>query len=81
MKSDDKTKEQLLKEIDLLKAKIAGLEKSETKHKQAEEALRIERENLKNIFAAMEDGVYIVNQQYDIQYVNPVLINDFGPYA
>ena len=47
---------------------------------RAEEALRLERDNLINILDAMEDGVYIVNQQYDIQYVNPVLVNDFGPY-
>ncbi|MCP4536580.1 MAG: PAS domain S-box protein [Chloroflexi bacterium] len=47
---------------------------------QAEQALRIERNNLKNIFETMEDGVYIVNQQYDILYVNPVLIKDFGAY-
>ncbi|MCD6566796.1 MAG: PAS domain S-box protein [Bacteroidales bacterium] len=51
-----------------------------TERKQAEEALQIERDNLKNIFSAMEDGVYIVNQQYDIQYVNPVLVKDFGVY-
>jgi len=43
-------------------------------------ALRLERDNLVNILDAMEDGVYIVDQQYDIQYVNPVLVNDFGPY-
>jgi len=54
--------------------------KNELERKQAEDALRIERDNLKNIFEAMEDGIYIVNQQYDIQYVNPVLENDFGPY-
>ena len=40
--------------------------------------MRVERDNLKNIFETMEDGVYIVNQQYDIQYVNPVLVKDFG---
>ena len=51
-----------------------------TERKKGEEALRIERDKLKNIFEAMEDGVYIVNKQYDIQYVNPVLIKDFGPY-
>ena len=51
-----------------------------TERKQAEEALCVERDNLKNIFEAIEDGIYIVNQQYDIQYVNPVLIKDFGPY-
>ena len=49
-------------------------------HNKAEETLRIERDNLKNIFEAVKDGIYIVNQQYDIQYVNPVLIKDFGVY-
>ncbi len=28
----------------------------------------------------MQDGVYIVNRQYDIEYVNPVLAKEFGPY-
>ena len=51
-----------------------------TQQKRAEEALRIEKDNLRNIFESMEDGVYILNQEYDIQYVNPVLIKDFGPY-
>ena len=60
--------------------KFVDLRRDITKRKRAEEALRIERDNLNNIFETMDDGVYIVNQQYDIQYVNPVLIKDFGPY-
>ena len=40
--------------------------------------MRLERDNLFNIFAAMEDGVYIVNKEFDIQYVNPVLQKEFG---
>jgi len=47
--------------------------------KQVESTLRIERNNLKNIFNSMQDGIYIVNKDYDIEYVNPVLIKDFGP--
>ena len=47
---------------------------------RAEEALRLERDNLINILEAMEDGVYIVNQQYDIQYANPVLQGNFGSF-
>lgn len=81
MKNNYKTNEQLLNKIDKLNNTIADLKKSESKHKQAEQELRIERGNLKNIFEAMEDGVYIVNQQYDIQYVNAVLTKDFGIYA
>ena len=51
-----------------------------TDRKKAERDLLIERDNLKNIFEAMEDGIYIVNQQFDIQYVNPVLKKEFGSY-
>jgi len=48
--------------------------------KRVEEALRVERDKLEQIFESMVDGVYIVNQDHDIEYVNPVLIADFGPY-
>jgi PAS domain S-box-containing protein len=51
-----------------------------TERKQVEETLRIERDNLRNIFESIEDGIYIVNQEYNIQYVNQALIKDFGPY-
>jgi diguanylate cyclase (GGDEF)-like protein len=49
-------------------------------HKQLEKEIRIERDKLKSIFEAMQDGVYIVNSNFDIQYVNPILVNDFGIY-
>ncbi|MEA1935377.1 MAG: ATP-binding protein [Thermodesulfobacteriota bacterium] len=52
----------------------------EVERDKAQDLLRLERDNLRNIFESIEDGVYIVNQQYDIQYVNPVLVKDFGPY-
>ena len=48
------------------------------KRKQAEEALRLERDNFINILETMEDGVCIVDQQYNVQYVNPTLVKDFG---
>ncbi|GAG01316.1 unnamed protein product, partial [marine sediment metagenome] len=50
----------------------------EEERKQAEETLKIERDNFLNILDSMEDGVYIVNKEYDIQYVNPALKKDFG---
>ncbi len=46
---------------------------------QAKETLREERDRLTSVFEAMEDGVYIVSQDYDIEYVNPVLTAEFGP--
>jgi PAS domain S-box-containing protein len=51
-----------------------------TERKQAEDALQIERDNFSNILGTMNDGVYIVDRHYDIQYVNPVLQKDFGSY-
>jgi len=51
-----------------------------TERKKAEEVLYHERNNLINILNSMEDGVYIVNQQYDIEYVNPSLIKEFGSF-
>lgn len=41
-----------------------------TEHKQAETELRMERDKLTMISESMLDGVYIVNKNYDIQYVN-----------
>ncbi|MFP3975517.1 MAG: PAS domain-containing sensor histidine kinase [Chloroflexota bacterium] len=64
---------------DTLREHMARLQESEAAHERAEVALQYERDKLKNILDAMEDGVYIVNQQYDIEYVNPALEAQFGP--
>ena len=47
--------------------------------KQSEEKLRLERDNLNSIFEAMEDGVCIINQQYEIEYVNKAFEKSLGP--
>jgi PAS domain S-box-containing protein len=46
---------------------------------KAEEALERERNKLKGILDSMKDGVYIVNQENEIQYINPVIEKKFGP--
>jgi len=51
-----------------------------TRRKQAERELQHERDNFLNILDSMEDGVYILNQQYDIEYVNPSLSKEFGQF-
>ena len=50
-----------------------------SERKLAEKALEVERDNLLNILKTMEDGVYIVDQQNHIEFVNPVLQKEFGP--
>jgi PAS domain S-box-containing protein len=46
---------------------------------QADDALRLESENIVNILKSMEDWIYIVNEQYEIEYINPALRKELGP--
>ena len=46
--------------------------------KKAEEAVQRENENFVNILNAIEDGVCIINQNFDIEYINPPLRKEFG---
>ena len=46
----------------------------------AQVVLQRERDNLVNVFEAMEDGVAIVSPRHDVQYVNPALVKEFGLY-
>ena len=47
---------------------------------ESEKRFITEKNKLNNIFKAMEDGVYVVNENFDIEYVNEVLTSDFGDY-
>jgi len=40
--------------------------------------LQIESDKLTAVFESMEDGVYVVNKDYDIQYANPAIQETFG---
>ena len=51
-----------------------------TERKQAERELQLERDNFLNILNSMVDGVYIVDQNFEIEYMNPILIKEFGQY-
>ncbi len=52
-----------------------------SRRKEAEEKLHLEHEKLINIFDSIEDGIYIVNQQYAVEYVNPAFKREFGPVS
>ncbi len=51
----------------------------EAKVKERTDELLLERDNLKGILDAMNNGVYIVNRQLKIEYANPALLREFGP--
>ncbi|MDR3556300.1 MAG: PAS domain S-box protein [Syntrophobacteraceae bacterium] len=50
-----------------------------TARKRAEQALVLERNKFRRFLDSLPFGVYIVNDQYNIEYVNSVLSSDFGP--
>jgi PAS domain S-box-containing protein len=50
-----------------------------TERKQAEEALFFERNKFRRFLDSLPVGVYIVDDRYDIEYVNPVILHEFGP--
>jgi PAS domain S-box-containing protein len=57
---------------------LVGMVEDITARKAAEEVLRRELDNLTRVFEAMADGVYVADQDYNIQYVNPALTREFG---
>jgi PAS domain S-box-containing protein/diguanylate cyclase (GGDEF)-like protein len=59
--------------IDALAQEIKDRERSQL-------SLQREKDNLSNVLEAMEDGVHIVDRDFNVVYVNTALQRDFGPY-
>ena len=49
-----------------------------TKEVELEERIKEERNNLNSIFENMTDGVYLVSEEYKVEFMNKVLISAFG---
>ncbi|MBS4021261.1 MAG: diguanylate cyclase [Dethiobacter sp.] len=41
--------------------------------------IELERNRLKSILDSMADGIYIINQKFEIEYSNPAFAREFGP--
>jgi PAS domain S-box-containing protein len=52
-----------------------------TERKQSEESLYLEKEKLKSILDHMNDEIYIVDSNCNVQYVNPALRSERGDVA
>ena len=52
-----------------------------TEKKQTEANLKFERERFIHVLNVLEDGIYVVNKNYDVEYVNLVIEREFGPVA
>jgi len=77
MQSEELRKAQV--ELAKLTAANAQLQKEIEEGKQAEKDLQVALHKLQGILEAMNDGVYIANKHYDIEYANPVIEKEFGP--
>ncbi len=73
------TKEQLIKELEALRARIKELECTMTEREQTNKTQQVERAHMMSILDTIPDGVYIVSQQYNIEYINHVIEQEFGP--
>ena len=78
MKNRDKTKIQLIHEVTELNQRIAELEKLETQHNQAEEALRQSEEKYRTILESIEEGYYEVDLVGNFTFFNDSMCQLLG---
>ncbi len=57
---------------------VKELENGTFGRKQAEKQSQLEHSRLMGILESIPDGVYIVDQHFNIEYINPVIERDFG---
>ncbi|MCX5694799.1 MAG: PAS domain S-box protein [Candidatus Omnitrophica bacterium] len=67
---EDKSKEELFKEVEFLQKQLAELQVLDTKHKQAEDASRLSEERFLAIFDNIDLGVSIIDTNYKIVKIN-----------
>ncbi len=65
-------------EVDNRKA-ILTISRDISRRKQIEQCQLLEHERFFSVLEAIPEGIYIVNQQFDIEYVNPAIVQEFGP--
>jgi PAS domain S-box-containing protein len=71
MKREDK--EKLIKEFDELRRKARELEKLEAEYRQTEKALQEKDRFLSNIFSSTQDGISILDKEFNIIRVNSII--------
>jgi len=70
MKDKDKTKEQLISELEDMRQRVAALEKSEAKRNQIEEELRQSEETMRLMFESIAEGIAVTDLDGNITQVN-----------
>ncbi len=76
MEYNDKSKEELLEEINVLKTRISKLEKCEVEHKRAREALRESELKFMSIVTSIGDLVFILDAEGCFTFYHTLEIKD-----
>ena len=71
----------LMQEVADLREQLAAEQAVTTSLKSTQKRQESEQERFYSVMQALPEGVYIVNQSYDIEYINPVLKKEFGPVS
>ncbi|MCF6186234.1 MAG: PAS domain-containing protein [Desulfobulbaceae bacterium] len=70
---------ELTQEVESLREQLAAAQDTIISLKSAHSRRDFEQERFVSVMQAIPEGAYVVNQGYGIEYVNPVLLREFGP--
>jgi PAS domain S-box-containing protein len=73
-----KSKQELIQELDLLRQRVAALEQSELARKRAEEALRDSEEKFRTLFEGSRDAIHINTREGEFMDLNKSALDLFG---
>ncbi|MBN2187037.1 MAG: PAS domain S-box protein [Dehalococcoidia bacterium] len=78
---EDKTKQQLIEQIESLHKELANLKQEEAKRKQAEEALLESEKFSSSLLSNSPNPILVTNRDTSVRYVNPALeeLTGFSP--
>ena len=75
---EDKTKQQLIEQVESLRKELAGLKQEEAGHKQAEETLQGSEERFRALVENSSDIIQVVDEEGVIRYVSPSIQRILG---
>ena len=78
MTDEQKTKQELIQELDLLRQRVTDLEQSESANKRAEEALRENEEQYRSLFETSTNAILIRNREGIMTMANEAAISLLG---
>jgi PAS domain S-box-containing protein len=80
MQNEDRDKAELIKELEVLRQKVAAMEKEESRYQRSVEAWRDLWAQYEAIIEAFDGYIYICSQNYEVEFMNQRFIERTGYY-